>query len=115
LNLQDSSSIEEEEDEEPEIKEVLDLKTSLENVDPKKQNRGRSTRFENLFGERRSEEEESRARGENRERRSIGIGKVNGGTRVLKPRVPSGFFPHQLSPLVTRVLKSQVLSYNSSF
>ena len=42
--------------------EAPDPKTSLENVDPKNQNRGRrrrSTRFENLFGERRSEDEES--------------------------------------------------------
>ena len=52
------------------MKEVLDPKTSLENTNPKKWNRGRrSTRSENLFGERGSEEE-SRAGGEkNRERR----------------------------------------------
>ena len=67
------------------MKEVLDPKTSLENTNPKKWNRGRSTRSENLFGELESEEE-SRAGGEkNRERRSASVGKVNGGTRVLKP------------------------------
>ena len=63
--------------------EASNLKTSLENVDPKNQNRGRrrrSTRFENLFGERRSKEEESWAGGEKnmgRRRSSTGIGKVN--------------------------------------
>ena len=68
------------------MKEVLDPKTSLENTNPKKWNRERrSTRSENLFGELESEEE-SRAGGEkNRERRSPSVGKVNGGTRVLKP------------------------------
>ena len=47
--------------------EAPNLKTSLENADPKNQNRGRrrrSTRFENLFGECRSEEEESQVGGE---------------------------------------------------
>ena len=69
--------------------EALDPKTSLENVDPKNQNRGRrrrSTRFENLSRERRSKEEESQAGGEKnmgRRRSSTGVGilgKVNGGT-----------------------------------
>ena len=63
--------------------EAPDPKTSLENVDPNNQNRGRrrrSTRFENLFGECRSEEEESQVGGEKnmgRRRSSTGIGKVN--------------------------------------
>ena len=82
--------------------EAPDPKTSLENVDPNNQNRGRrrrSTRFENLFGECRSEDEESWAGGEKnmgRRRSSTGVGKVNGGTQVLKTWVPRGFFffPH---------------------
>ena len=62
------------EDEEPEMKEeVPDLKTSLENADLKKQNRGgrSTTKSENLSGERRSEEEnhglEKRRTGEEEE------------------------------------------------
>ena len=54
--------------------EVPNLKTSLENTDLKKQNRGgrrSTTRSENLFGERRSEEEnhglEERRTGEEEE------------------------------------------------
>ena len=52
------------EDEEPEMKEeVPNPKTSQENADLKKQNRGgrrSTTRFENLFGECRFEEENHR-------------------------------------------------------
>ena len=70
--------------------EAPDPKASLENADLKNQNRGRrrrSTRFETLSGERRSEEEESRAGGEKnmgRRRCNTSVGKVNGGTQVLK-------------------------------
>ena len=63
------------EDEEPEMKEeVPNLKTSLENADLKKQNRGgrrSATRSENLSGECKSEEEnhglEERRTGEEEE------------------------------------------------
>jgi len=58
--------------------------------------RSRSTRSENLFGECRSDEEESRAEGKkNRRRRNnTDIGKINSGIRVLKTRVSRGFFFH---------------------
>ena len=79
-----------------------------EDEEPEMGRRSRSTRFENLSRERRFDEEESRVEGKkNKGRRSsIGVGKVNGGTRVLKTQVPRGFFPHRLPPLATQVLKT---------
>ena len=96
--------------------EVPNPKTSIENIDLKKQNKGRRRRSmswrreeqgkkKHRLEERRTEEEEeeeARAGGEKRKkRRRIGVGKVNDGTRVFRLEFHVNFLPHQLAPLAT--------------
>ena len=93
------------EDEELEMKEeVPDLKTSLENADPKKQNKGRRRRRSTGWGREKEEEKKNRCC----ESKWWNLSLKNSSSTWI-------FFPHELPSFVTRVLKTRVLSWNSSF
>ena len=94
--------------------EVLDPKDERRSEEAKKEDKEQKKNLlleDDLAGE----EEEQGKKKKNRarfnwrrgRRRRTNIEKEHGGTRVLKTRVPHGFFfPHQMPPFATRVLKT---------